>query len=546
MKYKIENYKRFRNLYYIFLMIMTLVLIINIYNDFEKTMNFRKQENLDSVKNVTEDIKSFIDNEIYLNRIFARAYLDSVNSDRKIQDYEKTFYNEEVLYNLGFIKRDGIVEYYPNSFYDYINSDDMCEVIHTAKKNNKTFVSDVIKFKNDRFGIVILTPVFNRKDQYMGCVFRTINISYIDKNIIPHKTGDQVNDYFAVNSIGEWIFCNTNPDIIGSKYYEYIDKNKNTEVYFNYFKMAKGEEFTSDNHLILPGLYKNYDITSDKRILSCSPVIINGKPLMSVGLSLSKDKFQDIYQIAMLRITILLLAFLLFIFIGYKLRRENIEYEQQKLILEEQLKNTKLIKKLNEQVDITQFELIKTLIKLMEMKDEYTAGHSERVEQYAAGLAKSLRYDEEKLKTLEYAAYLHDIGKMQIPLSILNKNDKLTSHEYDIIKQHTNIGYKILKEVGFLNEVSEVVLHHHERVDGKGYPDGITGNNLNEMCKILAVCDSYDAMTSNRIYRKKLRPEDALNELKKNSGTQFDKYIVDKFNEYITKCFYNENIIKAG
>lgn len=181
---------------------------------------------------------------------------------------------------------------------------------------------------------------------------------------------------------------------------------------------------------------------------------------------------------------------------------------------------------------------VRSLSNAIEAKDRYTKGHCEWVTRYALETAKRFNVSNEDLTSLEYASLLHDIGKIGMPNSILCKPDRLTDEEYEIVKQHPSIGYNILKDIEFLGKSTPLVRHHHERIDGKGYPDGLTGNELDLLTKILAVADAFDAMVSSRPYRKRpLAPEQALSILKKNVGTQFDGKVVGIFSAVIRETF---------
>lgn len=173
---------------------------------------------------------------------------------------------------------------------------------------------------------------------------------------------------------------------------------------------------------------------------------------------------------------------------------------------------------------------VKKLASSLETKDNYTKNHCERVTRYSLAIAKKMELSQEEIKNLEFAGLLHDIGKIVIPDEIINKSGKLTEEEYCIIKKHPEIGHEILKDMDFLDLSSKVLLQHHERVDGKGYPYGLSGDRINKLSKILAVADAYDAMTSERPYRKKpFTKEQAIAEFNKNRNTQFDSEIVDIF-----------------
>lgn len=176
----------------------------------------------------------------------------------------------------------------------------------------------------------------------------------------------------------------------------------------------------------------------------------------------------------------------------------------------------------------------------IEASDEYTRGHCDRVSMYAQAIAERMDYTQQKLETLLYAAALHDIGKIGIPAGILNKPGRLTEEEYAYVKQHPQIGYDILKDVSFLEDVAYIVYEHHERIDGKGYPNGLTGSEIHEAAKILSIADAYDAMTSIRPYRlTPLTTDQAVEELAKNAGTGFDEQILQVFIELLEEGAIN-------
>ncbi|EPY2306173.1 bifunctional diguanylate cyclase/phosphohydrolase [Clostridium sporogenes] len=172
---------------------------------------------------------------------------------------------------------------------------------------------------------------------------------------------------------------------------------------------------------------------------------------------------------------------------------------------------------------------IKTLISVINAKDRYTYGHVERVVLYSRLLADKLKLSEEDKKIFIYGAYMHDIGKINISREILNKKMPLAKEEWEILKQHPVNGVEIIKPVSSLQSISDLILHHHERYDGKGYPDKLKGENIPFLARALTVVDSFDAMTSNRPYNRRKTYEEAIEELKRCSGTQFDPYIAEKF-----------------
>lgn len=171
---------------------------------------------------------------------------------------------------------------------------------------------------------------------------------------------------------------------------------------------------------------------------------------------------------------------------------------------------------------------VRALANAIDAKDKYTKGHCERVTEYSMKIGKKMGLRDAELTDLEFAALLHDIGKIGIPASIINKSTSLTDAEFEKIKMHPVIGYEILKEVKFLEKSVEILLQHHERIDGRGYPCRLKGQEINKCAQILAVADSYDAMISSRPYRK-LNKIDALMEIAKNKGTQFSEEVADVF-----------------
>ena len=180
------------------------------------------------------------------------------------------------------------------------------------------------------------------------------------------------------------------------------------------------------------------------------------------------------------------------------------------------------ITKYTEHIKTLTTEVMEALAQTIDAKDKYTNGHSFRVAMYSMMIAKELGMSKQQQVDVYYMGLLHDIGKIGIPNAIINKTGKLTDEEYNKIKQHPIYGYEILSQIQSMPELSIGARYHHERIDGKGYPDGLTGDQIPFMAKIIAVADSYDTMTSSRSYRKYLPQEVARSEIQNNIGTQFD------------------------
>lgn len=175
------------------------------------------------------------------------------------------------------------------------------------------------------------------------------------------------------------------------------------------------------------------------------------------------------------------------------------------------------------------FETVRTLANAIEVKDRYTGGHCERVMEYSMKIAEVMGLSEEEKNDLKFGSILHDIGKIGIPEAILHKADKLTAEEYSIIKNHPEIGYRILENLDFLHHSKSIVYEHHERMDGLGYPRGLRGSDIHFLARIVCVADAFDAMTSKRPYKSVMTTDMAVKELIAHAGTQFDPEIVEAF-----------------
>lgn len=189
------------------------------------------------------------------------------------------------------------------------------------------------------------------------------------------------------------------------------------------------------------------------------------------------------------------------------------------------IKNSYLYKELHQSF----LDTITALAKLIEAKDKYTSGHSQRVTEYSLLIAKKLNLSKKEIEMIKFCGLIHDIGKIGINESILQKPSKLTNDEYANIKTHPIIGENVVKHINFLREGLPIIRNHHERYDGKGYPDGLKGKEIPLLARIVAVADAFDAMTSERSYRKAFSLQEAIKELKENAGTQFDPQIVKIF-----------------
>lgn len=181
------------------------------------------------------------------------------------------------------------------------------------------------------------------------------------------------------------------------------------------------------------------------------------------------------------------------------------------------------------QLQLVTLNAIMAIAKAIEAKDSYTSGHSDRVALCSVAMAERLGWEEEQVKNLRYAALLHDIGKIGVPDAVLNKPMPLNGEEIKIIRQHVLSGGEILKEIHTIPNLQNGARYHHERYDGGGYSKGLKGEEIPIEARIIAIADTYDAMTSDRAYRTRLAEQEVLTELKRGRGTQFDPELLDLF-----------------
>lgn len=190
-------------------------------------------------------------------------------------------------------------------------------------------------------------------------------------------------------------------------------------------------------------------------------------------------------------------------------------------------RRTEELEESRRKLQVLSLQVVKTLASAIDAKDRYTNGHSSRVAKYSKEIARRAGKPVEFQDEIYFIALLHDIGKIGIPDNILNKNSKLTDEEYETIKQHPSIGVEILKNITEMPKIEIGAHYHHERFDGKGYPEGLAGYGIPEIGRIIAVADAYDAMTSRRSYRSALPQETVRGEIVRGRGLQFDPDFAD-------------------
>ncbi|HEB70685.1 MAG TPA: response regulator [Desulfobulbus sp.] len=211
-----------------------------------------------------------------------------------------------------------------------------------------------------------------------------------------------------------------------------------------------------------------------------------------------------------------------------KLYKENLESEVLAKTRELAQKNI-LLERYSDHLEKATVQIMSSLQAAMEEKDEYTAGHTRRVTELSMLLGEAIDLPEEEQVVLRRASEFHDIGKLVIDLSCIQKPGKLTPEEWELIKKHPEVGANIVEPLKFMERECKIIRHHHEKIDGTGYPDGIGGDELDLLTRIITVADSFDAMTSRRNYRRNLSTVDAVAELRRCAGTQFDPELVEAF-----------------
>ena len=211
-----------------------------------------------------------------------------------------------------------------------------------------------------------------------------------------------------------------------------------------------------------------------------------------------------------------------------KAYKASLEEEVRKKTKELAEKN-RLLEEYSHNLEISAINALTTLQVALEEKDTYTAGHTTRVTEYAVMIGEALDLADDDLMVLERACRVHDIGKLVIDINYIQKPGPLSDEEWEKMRKHPVVGANIIKPLSFLERERMIVLHHHERLDGRGYPDGLGGDEIDLLTKVITVADSYDAMTSRRSYKQNMSTEQAIAELRRCAGTQFDPEVVETF-----------------
>ena len=250
-------------------------------------------------------------------------------------------------------------------------------------------------------------------------------------------------------------------------------------------------------------------------VMQISDAFGHGSNSLTVKIVKTKSIYEETWFIVLAVILgVLLLALVVFLYIQRRLKKLRKKEEENRIFIR---------------------EMIEAFAKTIDMKDKYTNGHSTRVAEYTAMLTKELGYDDETVEKYYNIGLLHDIGKIAIPPEVLNKPGKLTDEEFKIIKSHSSQGYRVLKDISIMPELAIGAGYHHERPDGKGYPKGVKEDQIPRVAQIIAVADTFDAMYSDRPYRKRMNFDKAVSIIKEVAGTQLTADVVDAFLRLVEK-----------
>lgn len=341
---------------------------------------------------------------------------------------------------------------------------------------------------------------------------------------------------------------------LDSNNYKILAVENGTSIQDALKKMVRSSKYSLTEFKTLKSALKEIDSTSFDILILDFSTITESKLEMLKSI---REKDENVYIILLInsqKLTIPLKDLKALSVQGYCEKDDKLE--QLPLFVEAAVKSIdqmKIIKNINdelieskEKLEKAYLESIETLRYTVEAKDRYTHGHSDRVSAYSVLIGKKLGLSNEDLNTLKIGGLFHDIGKIGISDAILLKNGKLTDAEYSEIKNHPVIGKNILSNAAIFENIIPIVLYHHERYDGKGYPYGLQDSSIPFLARIVSVADSFDAMTSRRSYRGELDLEYVKNEFKTKSGTQFDPVIAQIFLDILNTEYHLIAAIKRS
>ncbi len=497
----------------------------------------------------------------------AKSLADIIVSD-KDKNYKQMFLessaaNYKDIEGILVLDNNGIITEASNDYKDFIGIDFSGKDYYKkliGSSEEKYFVSSTfVSHKKKQSTIGVVNPLLRDKE-LIGMVVVLINPS-----IIENKELKDV-QYYLVDSNGDIIFqsyegnlINKEDNIKNSLIMRSYSKNKNSMIYRDKLinKLVMGtlrkEDVSSMYILVQYNLFDNIAILNGLIIILSIAIVIVFLFILIFSAQVSSivTNYINIFKNEVKKIALGNYDIKLsdrypheeineiidnFNNMAHriKLREEELQTYNEELIAANDEIKTMLsaLSKTEKERKEQYLQIIWTMVNLLEIKDEYTAGHSKSVTYYAEEIAESLnkKYGFKlNVERIQIAAILHDVGKIGIDKEILNKPSWLTKDEFEIIKTHPDKGYYALKDIESLKEERKIIKYHHERYDGRGYPEGVKGDIIPLGARIVCVADAFDAMISDRPYRKGMPVEAAIEELIRNKGTQFDPFIVDVF-----------------
>ncbi len=384
-----------------------------------------------------------------------------------------------------------------------------------------------------------ISPVFYSRDNGLPCVTTANSYSDLGDSGLLYISGVtgvvkvNINDTFEdvseikmavpfIEADGDFIYPNSKGKfVIGSNVkritiypfvYTYSLVNPKVTYHLDGFD---SDSITVDRTNLEPIAYTNLQGGTYTFNMNIKTALGEGNKEMQVVIEKEKSTYEEFWFKALM--SFLLIAVMTMLVVFYVRRK------------------TKALVKKQEENKIFIREMIEAFAKTIDMKDAYTKGHSTRVAEYTAMLAQELGFEEEEVEKYYNIALLHDIGKIAIPPEVLTKEGKLTDDEFNLIKSHAAKGYRVLKDISIMPELAIGAGAHHERPDGKGYPKGLKGEEIPRVAQIIAVADTFDAMYSDRPYRKRMNFDRAVSIIKEVRGTQLTADVVDAFLRLVDK-----------
>lgn len=511
------------------------------------------------INDLTEKYERLYSTSRTLASIMAR---DS-SKDEKNFYLERAFGDSKDIQGVLILDKNGIISGATSNYKEFIGIDSSGENYYNKviqSQSSDTFLTDsYVSFKTKQVTLNIISPIVVNNN-ITGMVVLIIN-----PNIIQNKALDGIEDYL-VDTEGDIIFQSNEGNVISREdnikdtliMKQGIGKTKSMfykdKVSGNYVLGNIGKEPITSMYILV-----QHNILSDRGLvqgLTLALLLITLLILIyvfafSMEISNSITVYVNMFKNQLKRISAgdyeinitnqypyeeinEIIDSFTQMASKIKLREEELQaYNEELVAANDEIKSIiSTLGKSEKERKEQYLQIIWTMVNLLEIKDEYTAGHSKSVTYYAEEIAGRLNRDygfNINMESIQVAAILHDIGKIGIDGEILNKPSKLTKEEYEVIKTHPVKGYYALKSIESLKEERKVIKYHHERYDGQGYPEGIKGDSIPLGARIICVADAFDAMVSDRPYRKGLPIEKVVEELIKNKGIQFDPLIVDIF-----------------